>query len=855
MRLDGGLIDRGDRRAFTFDGRAYEGFAGDTLASALLANDVRLMGRSFKYHRPRGPMTAGSEEPNALAEIGTGARREPNTRATTQELYDGLTARSQNRWPSLRFDAMAVNDALSPFLAAGFYYKTFMWPRAFWEKLYEPLIRRAAGLGSLSGEPDPDIYDHGYLHCDLLVVGSGPAGLAAALTAGRAGARVILAEEDFRLGGRLLAERHGLGEWLDATLAELETLDNVRVMPRTTIIGTFDHGICGAVERVADHVPAPAVDGPRQVLWRIYAKHCIVAAGATERGIAFENNDRPGIMMAGAVRAFVNRWAALPGRRAVVFTNNDDGLRTANDLRAHEIEVETIDTRVGETVIDASGRLGLKSIEVDGPRGRRTVPCDVLAVSGGWNPNVHMTCHQRGRPEWREEIASFVPGGTLPPNLAVAGAAAGEMSTHGALTTGRDRAMQALAIDGIDLPQAEDAPYAITPFWHVEGAERAWLDQQNDVTVKDVRLAHQEGFRAVEHLKRYTTLGMATDQGKTSNLGGLAVMAEMSGQPIERAGTTMFRPPYSPIAIGTLAGRSIGEHFKPTRLTPSHAWAQERGGRLRRDGPVDARAMVPAAGRNALARERRSRGAGRERARRYLRRHHPRQDRRAGYGRGGVSEPRLRQRLRKACAQPRALRRDATRGRDRDGRRHLRPVRTRPLRRHHHDGERRAGLSAHGIRPPVPLPGPRRAAHLDHGSVGAVRGRRSPLTRPADQDRRRAVRHLERSIPLHGLRRTHRLRRHPRADLPHLVLGRARLRDRRTDPTRRRASPRVDGSRRGVRRGALRYGSAGRAAHREGSRCRQRVERHDDGRASWSGAHGVEGEGTRSVPYWPSAKD
>ena len=587
MRLEGGLIDRADRRAFTFDGRSYEGFGGDTIASALLANGVRLMGRSFKYHRPRGPMTAGSEEPNALLEVGEGARRTPNTRATVTELVDGMTTRSQNRWPSLRFDAMAVNDALSPFFAAGFYYKTFMWPRAFWEKLYEPMIRRAAGLGSLSGEPDPDEYDHGYLHCDLLVAGAGPAGLAAALTAGRAGARVIVADEDFRAGGRLLAERHELGDWLDATLAELAALPNVRVMTRTSIIGAFDHGVFGAVEDVGGAV--------RQVLWRIYAKRAVLAAGATERVIAFANNDRPGVMQAGALRAYANRWAASPGKRVALFVNNDDALRTAADLRSKGVEVAAvIDVREdGGTVeaehfrnaviADTSGRLGLTGITVRLASGEeRRIACDALGVSGGWNPNVHMTSHHRERPVWNETIAAFVPGPNLPDRVSVAGAMNGDLSTAGALRSGAEAARTALAdldieAPAIDLPDAGDEAVAVTPFWHVEGAKRAWLDPQNDVTVKDVRLAHQEGFRAVEHLKRYTTLGMATDQGKTANMGGLAVMAQLSGQPIQSVGTTMYRPPYSPVAIGALAGRSVAEDFKPTRLTPSHLWAEEQG--------------------------------------------------------------------------------------------------------------------------------------------------------------------------------------------------------------------------------------------------------------------------------------
>ncbi len=600
-RLSGGQIDRSKTLSFRFDGKTFQGHPGDTLASALLANDVRLMGRSFKYHRPRGPLTAGSEEPNAIVELRSGARQEPNTRATTAELFDGLVAQSQNRWPSLKWDVMAVNDRLSNFLTAGFYYKTFMWPAAFWEKVYEPIIRKAAGLGSLSLEDDPDSYDKGFLHCDLLIIGAGPAGLAAALTAARAGADVIVADEDFALGGRLNAETLALGDasgadWATATAAELASLPNVRLMPRTTVIGAFDHGIYGAVERVSDHLAEPLPGKPRQILWRIYAKRALLCAGATERPIAFDHNDRPGIMLASALRAYANRWAATPAQRIAVFTNNDDGHRTAADLHAKGVTIAgVIDVRndaptsadyeviAGATVTGTHGRLGLTTVEVTLPGGTtRTLSCGALGVSGGWNPNVHLTCHQRGRPVWNDALAAFVPGDTGPSGLHVAGAASGALSTHGALHSGAQGAITALsdidiAATAADLPQAEDAPVALQPFWHVAGAKRAWLDQQNDVTVKDVKLAHQENFQSVEHLKRYTTLGMATDQGKTSNMGGLAIMAELAGKSIPEVGTTIFRPPYTPTAIGVLAGRSRGTDFRPTRKTPSHHWAEEQG--------------------------------------------------------------------------------------------------------------------------------------------------------------------------------------------------------------------------------------------------------------------------------------
>jgi len=601
-RIAGGHIDRSKTLNFTFDGKAYLGHPGDTLASALLANGVQLMGRSFKYHRPRGPIASGSEEPNALVELRTGARQEPNTRATVAELFEGLEAKSQNRWPSLSFDAMSINDRLSSFLTAGFYYKTFMWPASFWEKLYEPLIRHAAGLGSLSKQHDPDTYDKGFLHCDLLVIGAGPSGLAAALTAGRAGARVILADEDFAFGGRLNAETFSIGDdsgagWAVKTVAELAALPNVRLMSRTTILGAFDHGIYSAVERVSDHLAVPVDGKPRQILWRIYSKRAILAAGAIERPIAFENNDRPGIMLAGALRAYANRWGVAVGDRVAVFTNNDDGVRSALDLQAKGVDVAAlIDSRAdaapvnglrhirGGEVVNSSGRLGLTSITVRMANGGTDIiPVSALGVSGGWNPNLNIASHQRGRPVWNDAIAAFVPGPDGPAGLSVAGAASGAFSTHAALQTGAMEAVKALGAIGIaakpiEIPKAEDAPLSITPLWYVHsGKGRAWIDQQNDVTVKDVKLAHQENFRSVEHLKRYTTLGMATDQGKTSNILGLAIMAELTGKPIPETGTTIYRPPYTPVAMGALGGRSRGEHFKPTRLTPSHKWATEQG--------------------------------------------------------------------------------------------------------------------------------------------------------------------------------------------------------------------------------------------------------------------------------------
>ncbi|MEL6414217.1 MAG: sarcosine oxidase subunit alpha family protein, partial [Pseudomonadota bacterium] len=557
------------------------------------------VGRSFKYHRPRGVFTAGSEEPNALVELREGAQKEPNTRATMVELFDGLTAKSQNHRGSLKHDLLAINDLLSPFLSAGFYYKTFMWPKAFWEKLYEPVIRAAAGLGKLSMEDDPDSYDKGFLHCDLLVIGSGPAGLISALIAARAGARVILADEDFRFGGRLNAETYALGgmacaNWAEETVAELASMKNVRLMSRTTIYGAYDHGIYGALERKTDHL-ADAEGKPRQVLWRIYSKRAILAAGSTERPIAFPDNDRPGIMLSGAVRSYVNRFGVAPGKQVVVFTNNDDGWRTASDLVAKGVEVNAlIDSRDTDPVTNLEGVRIHMNTQITGTIGRRALgaiklsdgaiyPAECLAVSGGWNPNVHLTCHQRGRPEWRDDLCAFVPGADLPVGMAVAGAANGAMTLAASMAEAQEKTLGQLESIGFygtadELPQAEDEPLECSAFWHVKNdKKRAWVDLQNDVTVKDIKLANTEGFRSVELLKRYTTLGMATDQGKTSNIAGLAILAEESGKTIPEVGTTIFRPPYTPVPIGALAGRARGKDFRPYRKTPSHLWAEENG--------------------------------------------------------------------------------------------------------------------------------------------------------------------------------------------------------------------------------------------------------------------------------------
>ena len=613
---EGGLIDRTHRLRFRFDGRTLTGYQGDTLASALLANGIRLVGRSFKYHRPRGILSAGSEEPNALVELRTGPRREPNTRATTIELYEGLDAASQNRWPSLKLDMLAANQIFAPIFGAGFYYKTFMWPASFWEKVYEPAIRRAAGLGRAAGAPDPDHYEKANAFCDVLVIGAGPAGLSTALAAARAGVRVILAEEDFRFGGRLLAERYDIDgrpalDWVNAAEAELESLPDCRIMRRTTVVGVYDGGTYAALERVNDHVSVPPEHEPRQRLWRIVAKRAVLCAGAIERPIVFGDNDRPGIMLAGAVRAYVNRFGVVPGRRAVVFADNADAFRTAADLADSGIRVAAlIDARKisspttqaeaekanaryfpGAVIERVQGSHGVRGVTVRTADGEtKRLDCDLVVVSGGWNPSVHLTTHLNGKPKWSERLSAFVPD-ALPPGMSVAGAASGQFGLGACLAAGEAAGAEAAQACGFT-PKSRSSVDASTecdaasPIWQVaEGHGKAFVDLQNDVTVSDVKLAAREGFRSPEHLKRYTTLGMATDQGKTANSNGAAVLARVTGRYLGAVGTTTFRPPFTPIAISSFAGHHRGPDFRPARLPPSHQWAKEQGAVFVETGP------------------------------------------------------------------------------------------------------------------------------------------------------------------------------------------------------------------------------------------------------------------------------
>ena len=612
----GGRIDRGAPIQFRFDGRVYQGFAGDTLASALIANGVHLVGRSFKYHRPRGFLAAGVEEPNALVDVDRGGGRSaPNLRATQVEIYEGLVAKSQNRWPSLQFDIGELNDLAPPGLfSAGFYYKTFMAPARAWQSIYEPFIRRAAGLGVAPTAPDPDHYSQSYAFADVLVIGAGAAGLAAALAAGQAGKRVLLVDEQAEMGGGLLDEVTAFIDgapaqgWVAAALQQLRAMENVKLLPRTQAFGYYAQNFLGLVERVTDHLDKPDARMPRERLWKVRAGQVVLATGAIERPLVFPDNDRPGVMLASAARTYANRYGAKPGQKAVLFTADDTGYAAALDLHKAGVAIAAIvDIRpapkgpgldlaraaglpiqFSAVVCGVAGRArvsaaSLCTVGLDGAVGAvRKVACDLVLMAGGWTPAVHLFSQSRGKLAFDAARQIYVPGVSAQDERS-AGACNGVFELAAALAEGH-RAGAAAA--GAPSERAFRVSGAIAASGGYHGAVphpydpqkvKAFVDFQNDVTAKDIKLAVREGMRSIEHVKRYTTTGMATDQGKTSNMNGLAIAAGALNRSIPEVGLTTFRPPFTPVTFGTLAGHSRGDLFDPIRRTPMHAKAEALG--------------------------------------------------------------------------------------------------------------------------------------------------------------------------------------------------------------------------------------------------------------------------------------
>ncbi len=617
--MAGGRIDRNKTINFTFDGKKYQGYAGDTLASALLANDVKLIGRSFKYHRPRGIMSAGAEETNAYMHIGEGGRFEPNCRATQTILVEGMVCESQNRWPNLRWDISAINDVFSRFLPSGFYYKTFMWPKSLW-MTYERIIRAAAGMGKPPKLADQDTYAQQFAHCDVLVAGGGAAGLAAALTAGRSGARVIIAEQDSEFGGSLLYENHKIDgkpamAWVDAVVAELRAMPEVKMLKYTTIAGYYDYNFLTALERVSDHLP-PNDDNikPRQRFWKIRAKQVILAQGAFERPMVFGDNDRPGVMLASSLRHYINRYAVLPGKKTIVFCNNDSAYLTALAVFLAGGDVEIVDIREKSdsdidndmvkkirnlgikihsnmAVIKACGQYRVTGVEIcqlssDGKLligDKQVIKCDIIAMSSGWNPTVSLYSQARGKLRYDKKLTSFIPDNCQWDNYSI-GKSNGNFNLADILTegykAGKDAAVAAGMENTITAPKKHIASFVdnslsrqiwcIPSGYQLGEKVKHFHEFQNDATAADIYLAAREGYQSVEHLKRYTTTGMGNDQGKTSNVNAIAIMSEARKIDVEDVGTTTFRPPFTPVTFGAVAGQNVNDLFIPARKTAIH---------------------------------------------------------------------------------------------------------------------------------------------------------------------------------------------------------------------------------------------------------------------------------------------
>jgi sarcosine oxidase subunit alpha len=602
---------------FTYDGRILTGLEGDTVASALLANGIHLAGRSFKYHRPRGILTAGPEEPNALMDVSRDpSRKTPNVRATMQDLYDGLTVSSQNRWPSLAFDIGGINNLFAPFFAAGFYYKTFMWPKAAWHKLYEPQIRKAAGLGVSPTQDDPDHYANRFAHCDVLVAGGGAAGIAAALAAAETGASVIIADERAEFGGALHFDTNVTIDgqdgyaWAQKTIARLTAMPNVTVLPRTTVFGYYEHNFIGLAERVTDHMAKPAPHLPRERLWQVRAKRVVIATGAIERHMVFDGNDRPGVMLASAARMYLNHYGVAVGAKVGVYTAHDSAYEAAFDLKAAGVEIPVIvDSRdkpgdavlararsmginvlTGHAVLTTKGKLRISSMVVArrGQKSGEKIAVDALIMCSGWTPSVHLFSQSRGKLAFDADNQRFLPGTYLEDCMSV-GACNGtngiQATIDEALGVGEllARAAGAEGKSTLSIAATQAFDWTGGMAGSAEGAgpddtsAKAFVDFQHDVCAKDIRLAVREGMHSIEHVKRFTTNGMATDQGKTSNIHGLAIAAEALGKAMPEVGLTTFRAPYTPVTFGTLINHSRGPHFDPARKTPIHAWHEAQG--------------------------------------------------------------------------------------------------------------------------------------------------------------------------------------------------------------------------------------------------------------------------------------